>query len=295
RKHGCRGAPCAFCPSKAPVYVGLNTDANPARKGASRGSIKSLLSGTGVITPLAFGISQCSECGRTFSHVEPGCLARLPTPMVEEHDIDLPSAIGDIYMTTAFTPASQIDIFNGIGVANITWWSNLEGLAGDKVWSALNNEQQHERFWLRVEFLAFAALSDLGDSTLLVQPGRWMLDHPSYFGVRAISAITLSERLRFVHAAHLDERSAEINAIGLSRVVRLDFTKTMGELCGFKWMLTVTNEKGQVIGIKGGKSTNIAEYTEWLLEISSAPNYTAKILFIGAQSPTPPPATDAPK
>ncbi|KAJ1638563.1 hypothetical protein T492DRAFT_1139992 [Pavlovales sp. CCMP2436] len=216
--------------------------------------------------------------------------------MVEELDIDLPSAIGDIYMTTAFTAASRIDISNGTGVANIverleqqsahralrlmesfslagqTWWSNLEGLAGDKVWSSLrsslNNEQQHERFWLRVEFLAFSALSDLGDSTLLVQPGRWMLDHPSYFGVRAISATTLSERLRFIYAAHLDERSAEINAIGASRVV---------------------------IGIKGGKSTNIAEYTEWLLEISSAPNYTAKFLFIGAQSPTLPPATDAPK
>ncbi|KAJ1624783.1 hypothetical protein T492DRAFT_1147785 [Pavlovales sp. CCMP2436] len=173
-------------------------------------------------------------------------------------------------------------------LAGQTWWSNLEGLAGDNVWSALNNEQQHERFWLRVEFLAFAALSDLGDSTLLVQPGRWMLDHPSYFGVRYISATTLSERLRFVYAAHLDERSAEINAISASRVVRLDFTKTMGELCGFKWMLTV-------IGIKGGKSTNIAEYTEWLLKISSAPNYTAKILSIGAQSSTPPPATDAPK
>ncbi|KAJ1627467.1 hypothetical protein T492DRAFT_1120755 [Pavlovales sp. CCMP2436] len=193
--------------------------------------------------------------------------------MVEELDIDLPSAIGDIYLTTALTAASRIDISNGTGVANIverleqqsahralrlrksfnlagqTWWSNLEGLAGDKVWSALNNEQQHEHLWLRVEFLAFAALSDLGDSTLLVQPGRWMLDHPSYFGIRDISAITLSERLRFVYAAHLDERSAKINAIGTSRVV---------------------------IGIKGGKSTNIAEYTEWLLKISSAPNYTAK-------------------
>ncbi|KAJ1639631.1 hypothetical protein T492DRAFT_899091 [Pavlovales sp. CCMP2436] len=232
--------------------------------------MKSLLSGTGVITPLAFEISQCSECGRTFSHVEPGCLARLPTPMVEELDIDLPSAIGDIYLTTVFTAASRINISSGIGVANIverleqqsahralrlmesfslagqTWWSNLEGLAGYKVWSALNNEQQHERFWLRVEFLAFAALSDLGDSTLLVQPGRWMLVHPSYFGGRVISATTLSERLRFVYAAHLDERSAEINAIGASRVVRLDFTKTMGELCGFQWMLTVTNEKGRV-------------------------------------------------
>ncbi|KAJ1618404.1 hypothetical protein T492DRAFT_1151368 [Pavlovales sp. CCMP2436] len=229
--------------------------------------------------------------------------------MVEELNIDLPSAIGDIYLTTAFTAASRIDISNGIGVANIverleqqsahralrlmesfslagqTWWSNLEGLAGDKVWSALNNEQQHERFWPRVEFLAFAALSDLGDSTLLA----------ALSDQAAISATTLSERLRFVYAAHLDERRAEINAIGASRVVRLDFTKTMGELCGFKWKLTVTNEKGQVIGIKGGKSTNIAEYAEWLLEISSAPSYTAKILFIGAQSPTPPPAADAPK
>ncbi|KAJ1635230.1 hypothetical protein T492DRAFT_968101, partial [Pavlovales sp. CCMP2436] len=58
--------------------------------------------------------------GRTFSHVEPGCLARLPTPMVEELDIDLPSAIGDIYLTTALTAASRIDISNGIGVANIS-------------------------------------------------------------------------------------------------------------------------------------------------------------------------------
>ncbi|KAJ1636320.1 hypothetical protein T492DRAFT_960069 [Pavlovales sp. CCMP2436] len=115
-------------------------------------------------------------------------------------------------------------------LAGQTWWSNPEGLAGDKVWSALNNEQQHECFWLRVEFLTFAALSDLGDSTLLVQPGRWMLDHPSYFGVRAISATTLSERLRFVYASHLDERSAEINAIGASRVVRLDFTKTIDDV-----------------------------------------------------------------
>ncbi|KAJ1640054.1 hypothetical protein T492DRAFT_1113924 [Pavlovales sp. CCMP2436] len=245
--------------------------------------------------------------------------------MVEELDINLPSAIGDIYLTTAFTAASRIDISNGIGVANIverleqqsahralrlmesfslarqTLWSNLEGLAGDKVWSALNNEQQHERFWLRVEFLAFAALSDLGDSTLLAQPSR-------YFGVRAISATTLSERLRFVYAAHIDERSAEINAIGASRVVRLDFTKTMDELCGFngcserKRAVTVavilTDRLPvtlQAIGIKGGKSTNIAEYTEWLLEISSAPNYTVKIFFIGAQSPTPPPASNAPK
>ncbi|KAJ1635231.1 hypothetical protein T492DRAFT_1141797 [Pavlovales sp. CCMP2436] len=127
---------------------------------------------------------------------------------------------------------------------------------------------------------------------LLVQPGRWMLDHPSYFGVRAISAITLSERLRFVYAAHLDERSAEINAIGASRVVRSDFTKTMVTVAVIMTdRLPITSQE---IGIKGGKSTNIAEYTEWLLEISSAPNYTANILFIGAQSPTPPPATDAP-
>ena len=101
-------------------------------------------------------------------------------------------------------------------------------------------------------------------------------------GLFALPAKTESIRSAVlnVYEAKKEHRRAEAAAVGAAIKLSFDFTVQSGLNVGEKYLLTVKNENGQMVGKCAGQTCSYADYGVFIREMGARTNVTAKLLCI---------------
>ena len=242
-----------------------------------------------------------ARAGADFEHVDPRCLERCPVVIVNRLGVELASMqTGNIFLTSELARSTRFDLINGQGIDNIgaklafnaalratdcmescaqagqAWLQGLDSLVGDVAWKAHSPQLQQQLANVRGELLAHQTLAD----KLQLPPG-FTLEEQCFLDVRQLSQKTLRRMIMDLLGSARQYRLEQLDSTPTGRFVRLDWTSVLGKKCRYKWMMTVTNTWGQVLGMTGGNSVKLEEYAPALAALSQRKHWTATVLFIG--------------
>ena len=306
RQHGHNGVFCPSCSGKT-EYVGDSMTVEAAKKTPTKlGGIRMLLWPSGLFGPCTFGVSSCispscSRHGKSFDHID--LLPQLP-PSVKlcvPIDPDGSSASATLIHRDVLRPACM-DMHLGEGPDNVAekltkmgarlvtetinatldlgqlWLNDLSLLVGDRVWCTLDEPSRLRLAPLRAEWLL---AEEQPDKLGLCSPSdkSFTQDPAGFFALPTQPELVRSAVLN-VYEARKEHRRAEAAAVGASIKLSFDFTKQSGLNVGEQWLLSVKNEAGQTVGKRAGRTSDYADYEEYIREIGQRENVTAVLLCI---------------
>jgi len=299
RAAGLGGVPCAHCDGDADGKhrtVSCGTCLRP-----DDGMPKNLcapvvvLRGDGFHHPFTYGLSRCLVCECTFSHIDPGCLLKMPMYLVGPLDLEGACSEGRFYLSKSFVDSCTRGLTTGLGFDNITqlmddvsarqttllleeygtavqvWLKGLRELAEDAIWDALPDAMRAVRAEARAELLAVKEFGDLSLG-LAGASAIFELNVARLLGARGLSTETLSLRLQKALLAAMPDCIQQIMRAhhDAPKLLKLDFTMSLATKVGASVILSAMNAYGRLLGARAGARASLYEFEDFLKQLAKS-------------------------
>ena len=144
------------------------------------------------------------------------------------------------------------------------WWQQLSEGVGDARWDSYSKTQKVALAKQRTEYKYF---SEKPDKNIRFPHGTDVRGH-AVARHEAAFRVRINQADSYAWCARMDE----LAHVGAEVMISFDWSKEPGERAGKEWMFTVTNEHGELMGMKGTETTQLSEVAGFLRTISQRPN-----------------------